>query len=496
LKKDKEHLFEVMGEIDRGVQNIFSVLESRGLLDNTMIILVNDNGFLYGEHQLWGKQDPREPSASVPMFIRYPAWFAPNTTVCNNMIGLHDICPTILEAAGIDPAPYNFQGKSIHTLLQPGQERTALYLESIKNHAEVTGPSWRAVRSVGFKYARYRCTAGIEELFDLVTDPEENSNLVNNPAYADTLNTMRGLLDSLAIATVDTFSRDTFTVACSLISTADCPQSCNVSATTKVTNISGEGSCNDGKIKITPSGTFNSVLHLELYNNEDALLSSVDQESTTSPYTFKNLNSGTYHVKEFDGSCCEFDLNDLEVKCPKPTGLFTSKIKNTSATVHWTNQGCNEGYKMQYRKQGESSWTTIKPAIDVSSYHITGLSANTGYEWRVAAACALADPSTNSKYSSIQTFTTSLRLSESEDAGNPEVLLLYPNPAGEMITVELIEGDAELIQLEDPSGRILMSEKITDESSKHILNVASLPAGIYLVTVKTSAGVLKKSFVK
>jgi len=55
VKVVREKLFEIMGEIDRGVSNIFSVLESRGILDNTMIIFTNDNGFLLGEHQLAGK---------------------------------------------------------------------------------------------------------------------------------------------------------------------------------------------------------------------------------------------------------------------------------------------------------------------------------------------------------------------------------------------------------------------------------------------------------
>jgi len=271
---------------------------------------------------------------------------------------------------------------------------------------------------------------------------------------------------------------------------------CNISADQKVTGISGGSSCSDGTIQITPSGTFNSYLHLELYDNSNELLSSIDQQSTTDAYTFDNLSSGMYHVKVFDESCCEFDLNNLEVKCPKPTGFFTSAITHTSATVNWNNQICNSGYKMQYRKQGTTSWTTKNPAINVTSSNITGLASNTIYEWKVATNCANSNSQNNSGYAALQTFTTALRLSDNDEAENYIPLSIYPNPAGEMITVTVNVKDAQFIEVQDPMGRILIDEKISDQDNLHKLNIGSLPSGIYLVTVKTSSGILQKPFVK
>ncbi|HYV93008.1 MAG TPA: sulfatase-like hydrolase/transferase, partial [Chitinophagales bacterium] len=276
LKDHREKLFEIQSEINRGIENIFSALESRGILDNTMIIFTNDNGFLYGEHLLAGKQDAHEQSAGVPLFIRYPAWFEPGTVACDNMIGLHDIPSTILDAAGINTSSYHLQGQSLHYLLQPGHERTSLYLEAVKNWVGLVEddidtanePGWRAVRTAGFKYIRHHCQAQVEELFDLTTDPEENSNEVNNPVYADTLYSLRMLLDSLAIVTIDTISGDTVYLPCTLIS---CPQSTFYADTDgdgfgNSTNsavgcnappgyVSGAGDCNDANAAIHPGAT-------------------------------------------------------------------------------------------------------------------------------------------------------------------------------------------------------------------------------------------------
>lgn len=214
-----EKHYEVMQEIDRGVGNFLNELETRGLLENTMVVFTNDNGLLYGEHLLLGKMDPREPTATLPLFIRYPAWFPAGEQVCNNYVSLFDLCPTILDATGIDPAPYHFQGTSIKQLVQPGNERTSFYYEGIRvidsaGAPPDYAPSWRAVVNQQYKYIRYSCDTLVEELFDMQSDPEENSNVVYSFPYEDVLAQMRHLMDSLAVVTNDTIAGDTLTLPC------------------------------------------------------------------------------------------------------------------------------------------------------------------------------------------------------------------------------------------------------------------------------------------
>lgn len=54
-------------EVDRGIARLFDTLQKRGLLDNTAVFLTNDNGAMYGEHYLLGKQKPYEATASLPL---------------------------------------------------------------------------------------------------------------------------------------------------------------------------------------------------------------------------------------------------------------------------------------------------------------------------------------------------------------------------------------------------------------------------------------------
>jgi arylsulfatase A-like enzyme len=220
-KYNLEKHYEVMLEIDRGVGLIFDQLEARGILDNTMIVFTNDNGLLYGEHLLLGKMDPRDPSATLPLFIRYPEWFDAGEESCGNFVTPMDLFPTILEVTGTDPLPFIYQGTSLNELSEPGNERKAIYYEGIRV-ADENGlppdyaPSWRAVRNQEYKYIRHFCDTMIEELFDMVNDPDENNNVVFDYDYNDALNKMRYLMDSLAIVMHDTLSTDTLTLPCYL----------------------------------------------------------------------------------------------------------------------------------------------------------------------------------------------------------------------------------------------------------------------------------------
>ncbi len=219
LKDDLENYYECITDIDRNVEDIFNALTARNLLDNTLFLFTADNGYLYGEHNLKGKDLPYDPSIRLPMFIRYPAWFTSNTIVDGPM-GLNtDIVPTLLEAAGIDATPYHFQGVSLNQLANGTLQRDMFYYENIK-YTDVAGgilPSMRTIRSKAYKYNWYQCSEQTEEFFNLQNDPDENYNLIASPAYAGLVNTYRHLLDSMRIATHDTLSADSVIQPCHLV---------------------------------------------------------------------------------------------------------------------------------------------------------------------------------------------------------------------------------------------------------------------------------------
>lgn len=198
LTQEIESYFETCYSAEASTDSLLSWLANHHLLDSTLIIFTSDNGYFFGEHRLHMKLLAYEESMHVPLFIRYPPWFAPGTIVENEIAANIDIASTLLEAAGI---PDNFQmdGTSLHALANGTAHRQYLFFEHIPH----TGVSWEAVRSLRYKYIYHFCNNQTEEFFDLLYDPRENNNLIFDPAYETLIVKYRFLRDSLRIATSD-----------------------------------------------------------------------------------------------------------------------------------------------------------------------------------------------------------------------------------------------------------------------------------------------------
>ena len=87
--------------------------------------------------------------------------------------------------------------------------------------------------------------------------------------------------------------------------------------------------------------------------------------------------------------------------CSVPAGLAASGITVTSATLSWIPVSGASGYTLRYRKSGISSWSVTSAGVSASKT-ITGLTANSIYEYQARTTCS----SGNSSYSTIATFTT------------------------------------------------------------------------------------------
>jgi arylsulfatase A-like enzyme len=96
----------------------------------------------------------------------------------------------LLSLAGL-PIPEGVEGMDlIHCALgEPGPEPEAAFLQGMGATAIFEdGHEWRALRDKRFTYARYRDSDdGNELLFDNVADPDQLTNLVDDPSYAETL---------------------------------------------------------------------------------------------------------------------------------------------------------------------------------------------------------------------------------------------------------------------------------------------------------------------
>jgi choline-sulfatase len=171
--------------MDHNVGQILSALQEAGLADNTHVVYTSDHGDNLGARGVWGKSTLYEESVKVPMLLAGPS-VAPS--VCDTPVDLLDLFPTILQGAGIDPAPEmtDRPGRSLFEVATsaPDLERPILS----EYHAAGSNSGGFMLRKGRWKYHHY---VGFRpELFDLQADPEELHDLAGDPAYAEVLERM------------------------------------------------------------------------------------------------------------------------------------------------------------------------------------------------------------------------------------------------------------------------------------------------------------------
>lgn len=104
------------------------------------------------------------------------------------------------------------------------------------------------------------------------------------------------------------------------------------------------------------------------------------------------LNNGAYATAQFTTLCS-----------PAPTGLTTTNITNSTATISWNAVADAASYKVEYILSTESIWVRAANATTATSLNISNLLASKIYKFRVRVNCASGDTST---YTTSSTFTT------------------------------------------------------------------------------------------
>ncbi|MEO8770852.1 MAG: reprolysin-like metallopeptidase [Ferruginibacter sp.] len=76
------------------------------------------------------------------------------------------------------------------------------------------------------------------------------------------------------------------------------------------------------------------------------------------------------------------------VTCNAPTGLSSSSITTSTATVSWTAASGAVSYAVDYKLNAASTWTSFSTAQTGVSASLTGLTASSLYDWRVTTNCS------------------------------------------------------------------------------------------------------------
>ena len=183
LRRLRRHYYAQITHIDYQLGRLFGELQSKGLYDNTVIVITSDHGEHLGDHRLFAKTTFLESSARVPIVMRLPrAHGIYNRRIATPALTA-DIPPTLMQLAGLQPDPA-MDGIS---LLQLPAERT-IYGETQHSVFATDGR---------FKYIYYFDHA-VEQLFDLSSDTDDRHNLAGQVRYADVQQELKtGLIDYL-----------------------------------------------------------------------------------------------------------------------------------------------------------------------------------------------------------------------------------------------------------------------------------------------------------
>ncbi|PHS13205.1 MAG: choline-sulfatase [Blastopirellula sp.] len=159
--------------IDSQVGRVLDALERNNLADNTIVVLWSDHGYHLGEKQITGKNTLWDRSARVPLIFAGPGVKSGQNSP--RAVELLDMYPTLSELCGLE-IPEHLEGLSLIPQLKDAnasRTRPAITTDNHDNHG---------VRTEKWRYIQY--ADGSEELYDMINDPNEFTNLAADTRYA------------------------------------------------------------------------------------------------------------------------------------------------------------------------------------------------------------------------------------------------------------------------------------------------------------------------
>ncbi len=190
----------MMKAIDEGLGRILDSLRKAGTLDETVVALTSDHGYFYGEHGLDAERRlAYEEAIRIPLVMRYPGLIRPGARIDRFALSI-DIAPTMLALAGVT-AGVPMHGRSLLPVIEGRRVRwrddflVEYYSDTVFPRIKSMG--YQAVRTARWKYIHYTELNGMDELYDLRTDPYEMENLASAASAKRALTMMEGRLRKL-----------------------------------------------------------------------------------------------------------------------------------------------------------------------------------------------------------------------------------------------------------------------------------------------------------
>lgn len=163
----RQNYSAMVTNIDRWLGVYIEELKKRGEYENTIIVFSSDHGEMLGDHDLWAKTKPHQPSVGVPMAMAGPGIKQGLDT--DALVSLIDLTATYLDYAGLDVAN-EMDGKSLrHLLTGKTDSHRDVMFSALRN--------WRCAYDGQYKLVEGYYPGDEPWLFDIGEDPNENFNI-------------------------------------------------------------------------------------------------------------------------------------------------------------------------------------------------------------------------------------------------------------------------------------------------------------------------------
>lgn len=174
-REAKHGYYASVSYVDAQIGLILDALDSLGLAENTVVVLLGDHGWHLGEHTFWGKHNLMDRATRVPLIVRVPG-VKPKTV--RRVVEFVDLYPTLCELCGLDEPEGQLDGVSLVPLLLNRRNGT-------KEHVYIQWEGGDNAVDVRYNYAEWPNRNGNKErmLFDHKIDPQENRNRAGEQRY-------------------------------------------------------------------------------------------------------------------------------------------------------------------------------------------------------------------------------------------------------------------------------------------------------------------------
>ncbi len=178
IRRTRHGYYASIEYIDGKVAALMRILEETGLDRDTLVVFASDHGDMMGERGLYYKKTFFEWSARVPLIFRAPAHLTSRRV--NDTVSLVDLLPTFADLAGLNDEVLETDGTSLLPCLSgaalPKRVVCGEYLSE-----GVIEPTFMMLQD---RLKMLYSETDPVVLYDLESDPDEQTNLTANPDYA------------------------------------------------------------------------------------------------------------------------------------------------------------------------------------------------------------------------------------------------------------------------------------------------------------------------